>query len=61
MNKSEIRNKIIKIRKKKFDKDLKINLSKIVSFLKIDKLNLEIIGGYYPSNYWQRSGAKNFW
>ena len=51
MNKSEIRNKIIKIRKKKFDKDLKINLSKIVSFLKIDKLNLEIIGGYYPSNY----------
>jgi len=51
VNKSEIRNKIIKIRKKKFDKDLKINLSKIVSFLKIDKLNLEIIGGYYPSNY----------
>ena len=51
MNKSEIRNKIIKIRKKKFDKDLKINLSKIVSFLKIDKLNFEIIGGYYPSNY----------
>jgi len=51
VNKSEIRNKIIKIRKKKFDKDLKINLSKIVSFLKIDKLNFEIIGGYYPSNY----------
>ena len=51
MNKSQTRNKIIKIRKKKFDKDLKINLSKIVSFLKIDKLNFEIIGGYYPSNY----------
>ena len=51
MNKSEIRNKIIKIRKKKFDKDLQINLSKFISFLKIDKLNLKSIGGYYPSNY----------
>ena len=51
MNKSQIRNKIIKIRKKKFNKDLKINLGKFISFLKIDKLNLKIIGGYYPSNY----------
>ena len=51
MNKTEIRNKIIKIRKKKFDKDLQINLSKFISFLKIDKLNLKSIGGYYPSNY----------
>ena len=51
MNKSQIRNKIIKIRKKKFDKDLQINLSKFISFLKIDKLNLKSIGGYYPSNY----------
>ena len=51
MNKSQIRNKIIKIRKKKFDKDLKINLSKFISFLKIDKLNVKSIGGYYPSNY----------
>jgi len=51
VNKTEIRNKIIKIRKKKFDKDLQINLSKFISFLKIDKLNLKSIGGYYPSNY----------
>ena len=51
MNKSEIRNKIIKIRKKKFDKDLKINLGKFISFLKINKLNLKSVGGYYPSNY----------
>ena len=51
MNKSQIRNKIIKIRKKKFDKSLQINLGKFVSFLKIDKLNLKNIGGYYPSNY----------
>ena len=51
MNKSEIRNKIIKIRKKKFDKDLKINLGKFISFLKINKLNFKSVGGYYPSNY----------
>ena len=51
MNKSQIRNKIIKIRKKKFNKDLKINLGKFISFLKIDKLNFKSIGGYYPSNY----------
>ena len=51
MNKSQIRNKIIKIRKKKFDKNLNINLGKFISHLKIDKLNLKNIGGYYPSNY----------
>ena len=51
MNKSQIRNKIIKIRKKKFNKDLKIDLGKFISFLKIDKLNFKSIGGYYPSNY----------
>jgi len=51
VNKSKIRNKIIKIRKKKFDKDFKIDLVKFISFLKIDKLNFKSIGGYYPSNY----------
>ena len=51
MNKSQTRNKIIKIRKKKFNKDLKINLGKFISLLKIDKLNFKSIGGYYPSNY----------
>ena len=51
MNKSQIRDKIIKIRKKKFDKDFKIDLVKFISFLKIDKLNFKSIGGYYPSNY----------
>jgi 5-formyltetrahydrofolate cyclo-ligase len=51
VNKSETRIKIIKIRKKKFDKKLKIDLGKFNSFLKIDKLNLKSIGGYYPSNY----------
>jgi 5-formyltetrahydrofolate cyclo-ligase len=51
VNKSQIRNKIIKIRKKKFSKDLKIDLGKFISLLKIDKLNFKRIGGYYPSNY----------
>ena len=51
MNKSQTRNKIIKIRKKKFNKELKIDLSKFIYFLKIGKLNLKSIGGYYPSNY----------
>ena len=51
MNKSQTRNKIIKIRKRKFDKNLKIDVGKFISFLKLDKLNLKSIGGYYPSNY----------
>ena len=51
MNKSQIRNKIIKIRKKKFNKNLKIDLGKFISLLKINKLNFKSIGGYYPSNY----------
>jgi len=51
VNKSQIRNKIIKIRKKKFDKNLQINLVKFISFLKNNKLHLKSIGGYYPSNY----------
>ena len=51
MNKSQIRNKILKIRKKKFDKNLNINLNTFISFLKKNKLNKKNIGGYYPSNY----------
>jgi 5-formyltetrahydrofolate cyclo-ligase len=51
VNKSQIRNKIIKIRKKKFDKNFKIDLDKFISILKINKLNFKSIGGYYPSNY----------
>ena len=51
MNKSKIRNKILKIREKKFNIDLKIDLGKFISSLKINKLNFKSIGGYYPSNY----------
>ena len=51
MNKSQIRNKILKIRKKKFDKNLKINTDRFISFIKINISNLKNVGGYYPSNY----------
>ena len=51
MKKSQIRNKILKIRKKKFDKNLNIDSKKFISLLKINRFNLKNIGGYYPSNY----------
>ena len=51
MNKSKIRSEILKFRKKNFDKKLKINLDKFISFLKINICNANNIGGYYPSNY----------
>ena len=51
MNKSKIRSKILKFRKENFNKDLKINLNKFISFLKINMRNAKKIGGYYPSNY----------
>jgi len=51
VNKFQIRKKILKIRKKNFDKNFKINSDKLISFLKKNISNLKNIGGYYPSNY----------
>jgi len=51
VNKPQIRKKILLIKKKRFDRNLKINLDKFISFLKINKLNNKNVGGYYPSNY----------
>jgi len=51
VKKSKIRSKILKFRKKKFNKNLKINLDKFISFLKNNIPNTKKIGGYYPSNY----------
>jgi len=51
VNKSKIRSQILKLRKKNFNKNLKINLDKFISFLKINIQNAKKIGGYYPSNY----------
>ena len=51
MNKSYIRSKILKFRKKNFDKNSKINSDKFISFIKKNISNTKKIGGYYPSNY----------
>ena len=51
MNKSKIRSNILKFRKKNFNKNLKINLEKFISFFKTNIQNAKKIGGYYPSNY----------
>ena len=51
MNKSKIRNKIIKLRKNNTNKNFKISLNKFFSFLKTSKLNSKNLGGYYPSNF----------
>ena len=51
MNKSQIRKKILLIKKKRFDKNLKINLEKFISVLRISNLDNKNVGGYYPSNY----------
>ena len=50
MNKSQIRKKILKIRKKNFNKNFKINSEKLIAFLETNISNLKNIGGYYPSN-----------
>ena len=49
--KSEIRKKILKIRKLKSSKILKINFSYLLKILKKAKISNNIIGGYYPYNY----------
>ena len=51
MNKLQIRKKVLLIKKKRFDKNLKINLDKFIYFLKINRFNNKNVGGYYPSNY----------
>ncbi len=51
MNKSEIRQKILKIRKQNSFKDYVIDSNKILKFLKKNKIKGKTIGGYYPYNY----------
>ena len=51
MNKSQIRKKILNIRKNNFNANFKINTIKFISFLKINTNNINNLGGYYPSNY----------
>ena len=51
MNKSEIRKKILKIRKQKKLKNKNINFQEILKILKKSKTIGKIVGGYYPYNY----------
>ena len=51
MNKSEIRNKILKIRKKKVFFNSEISFNFIMKVLKKEKISGKILGGYYPYNY----------
>ena len=51
MNKSEIRKKILKIRKQNSYKNLKIDFEDILKILKKNKIVYRFIGGYYPYNH----------
>ena len=51
MNKSQIRKKILKIRKKNFFKNLSIDKKKFLKLLISFKKKNLIIGGYHPFNY----------
>ncbi len=51
MNKTDIRKKILEIRKKNDNKNLKINFKDLFRILKKFKFTGKIIGGYYPYNY----------
>ena len=51
MKKSVIRNKIIKLRKENFSKDIRIDFRSITKILRKRKHKKKIVGGYYPYNY----------
>ena len=50
MNKSQIRKKILKIRKKNNLKKLKINFKHLLDILKSENIKGKNVGGYYPYN-----------
>ncbi len=51
MNKSEIRKKILKIRKINNNKNQKIDFKSLIKILRKSKITGRVIGGYYPYNY----------
>ena len=51
MSKSEIRKKILAIRKNYQIKNRKINFQEILNILKERNIKKKIVGGYYPYNY----------
>tara|TARA_B100000886_G_scaffold219662_1_gene152551 strand:- start:389 stop:937 length:549 start_codon:yes stop_codon:yes gene_type:complete len=51
VNKSEIRKKILKIRKINNNKNQKIDFKSLIKILRKSKITGRVIGGYYPYNY----------
>ena len=51
MLKSNIRNKILKIREKCNKKNIQINFNQIIKILKEERTTKKVIGGYYPVNF----------
>ena len=51
MNKSKLRSKILKLRKKNLYKKPILNSERIFQFFKKNKINFKNIGGYYPFNH----------
>ena len=51
MNKSKLRNKILKLREKKFLKTDQVSFRSIIRVLKKNKFKSKNIGGYYAYNY----------
>ena len=51
MKKSDLRKKILKIRKKKYSKKFSISFNSVENILKKEKIKNKIIGGYYPYNF----------
>ena len=51
MLKSNLRNKILKIREKNNTKNIQIDLNQIIKILKKEKIAKKTIGGYYPVNF----------
>ena len=51
MNKSELRKRIFKIRKKSFSNEIQIDISSIIKILRKNRYNKKNVGGYYAYNY----------
>ena len=51
MLKKKLRKKILKIREKHNQKNIKIDFNKIINFFKIENITKKNIGGYFPINF----------
>ena len=51
MFKHKLRKKLLKSRKKKFNKNLKINFQKIDLLIRKSNIKNPVVGGYFPVNY----------